>query len=98
MWVKLGSEFLNLDHVLRVRFNKAWNKEGECLVGEVESLVNGDLKTCVRYRGPDAETLQCLLLGRAGATGPGSAPAANDPAAPLHAAAPSSSSPTLTDL
>jgi hypothetical protein len=29
MWVKLGSEYINLNHLIRVRFIKTWNKEGD---------------------------------------------------------------------
>ena len=67
MWVKLGSEYLNLNHLIRVRFIKTWNKEGECLVAEVETQVNGDVKQFIRYRNAEAEKLQEILAGQAAA-------------------------------
>jgi hypothetical protein len=69
MWAKLGNELLNLDHIVRVKFSKSWNKEGECLVAEVETLVNGEIKQVIRYRGAEAETLQAFFQAQTGDVG-----------------------------
>jgi hypothetical protein len=65
MWVKLGNEYLNLHHIIRVRFSKSWTRDGDCLVAEVETQVNGEVKQFIRYRGSDADVLQSVLAGQA---------------------------------
>jgi hypothetical protein len=65
MWVKLGSELLNLAQVVRVRFNAGWKNGQHELVAEVEGLIKGDVQTFVRYRGAEAELLQTVLESRA---------------------------------
>jgi len=61
MWVKLGSDYLNLDHVVRVRFNKGWKNGNEEIIAEVEGLVKGEVQVFTRYRNQDAEALQAVL-------------------------------------
>jgi hypothetical protein len=57
MWIKVGNEHLNLNHVVRVRFNKGWKNGVEEWVAEVESFVKGDIQVFARYRNRDADTL-----------------------------------------
>jgi hypothetical protein len=64
MWVKLGHEYLNLDHVVRVKFNKGWKNGQEELVAEVEAMVKGEVQIFTRYRGAESATLQALLQPR----------------------------------
>lgn len=61
MWVKLGSEHLNLDHVVRVRFNKGWKNGQEDLVAEVEGFVKGEVQVFARYRGREAAILHAAV-------------------------------------
>jgi hypothetical protein len=61
MWIRLGNEHLNLDHVVRVRFNKGWKNGVEEWVAEVESFVKGDVQVFARYRNRDADTLLAVL-------------------------------------
>src|ERR1700730_7204047 len=64
MWVKLGHEYLNLDHVVRVKFNKGWKNGQEELVAEVEALVKGEVQIFTRYRGAESATLLAVLQPR----------------------------------
>jgi hypothetical protein len=61
MWIKLGSEHLNLDHVVRVRFNAAWKNGQEELVAELETFIEGEIQVFCRYRGQEAEKLRSLV-------------------------------------
>src|SRR5205085_2354981 len=62
MWVKLSSEYVNLDHVFRVRITKGFRNTGEECVAEVESIdQRGQVGTLTRFRGADAQVLQMLL-------------------------------------
>lgn len=61
MWVKLGNEHLNLNHVVRVRFNKGWKNGQEELVAEVEGLIKGEVQVFARYRGREAEVLHAVF-------------------------------------
>ena len=61
MWLKVGNEHLNLDHVVRVRFNKGWKNGQDELVAEVEGFVKGEVQVFTRYRNRDAELLQNVL-------------------------------------
>jgi hypothetical protein len=61
MWVKLGNEYLNLDHVVRVKFNKGWKNGQEELVAEVEAMVKGEVQTFTRYRGAESAMLLAIL-------------------------------------
>lgn len=65
MWLKLVHEFLNLDHVVRVRINKGWKNGIEEVVAEVEGLLKGEVQVFTRYRGAEAEILQEFLEGQA---------------------------------
>ena len=57
MWIKLTGEYVNLDHLIRVRANKSFkNGQGEWTV-ELEAVVKGELTYFTRYRGIDAEIL-----------------------------------------
>jgi len=61
MWVKLGADYLNLDHVVRVRFNKGWKNGNEEIIAEVEGMIKGEVQIFTRYRSHDAEVLQAAL-------------------------------------
>lgn len=61
MWVKLGNEYLNLDQVIRVRFNKTFRAGQDELAAEVEGLIKGELQIFTRYRGAEAATLHAVL-------------------------------------
>jgi hypothetical protein len=61
MWVKLGNEHLNLDQVVRIRFNKGWKNGVEEWVAEVESFVKGDIQVFARYRNRDADILLAAM-------------------------------------
>ena len=55
MWIKLTGEYVNLDHIVRVRANKA-SKNGQTeWVVELEGIIKGELTYFTRYRGIDAE-------------------------------------------
>jgi len=58
MWVKLGDDYLNLEHVARVRFSHAWKNAQEQASAEVEVVVDGVLQGCTRYRGSEAQLLR----------------------------------------
>ncbi len=85
MWVKLGSEYLNLDHVVRVKFNRSWKNGQDELVAEVEGLIKGETQVFIRYRGVEAEALQAVLRPRVSTAEAalGILPAA-EPMAPAH--------------
>jgi hypothetical protein len=61
MWVKLGEDYLNLDHVARVRFSHSWKNGHEDLAAEVEVLIGGVMQGLTRYRGTEARALQTAL-------------------------------------
>lgn len=69
MWIKLGHECLNLDQVLRVRFNKSFRGGQEECSAEVEALIKGELQIVTRYRGAEATALQALLTAHSGPGG-----------------------------
>lgn len=55
MWIKLTGEYVNLDHIVRVRASKSSkNGQTECVV-ELEGIIKGELTYFTRYRGIDAE-------------------------------------------
>jgi hypothetical protein len=55
MWIKLTGEYINLDHLVRVRANKSFkNGQPEWTV-ELEGIIKGELTYFTRYRGVDAE-------------------------------------------
>ncbi len=54
MFVQLGNEYLNLDRVVRVRFNKTWKYGEEDMLAEIEGFVHGELQVFARYRGQQA--------------------------------------------
>ena len=55
MWVKLTGEYVNLDHIVRVRTSKG-TKNGQMeWVVELEGIIKGELTYFTRYRGIDAE-------------------------------------------
>ena len=57
MWIKLSGEFVNLDHIVRVKANKAVkNGQIEWTV-ELEGVIKGELTHFTRYRGLDAEVV-----------------------------------------
>ncbi|GEM_PF-6616350 len=72
MWVKLGNEYLNLDQVVRVRFNKAFRNGQEDWAAEVETLIKGEVQIFTRYRGAEAAALQAVLAPSAGTSSTGS--------------------------
>ena len=92
------SKFLNLDHIVRVRFNKSWNKEGETLVAEIETQLGGEVRPVCRYRGSDAEALQSALLGKSPVVESPVAAGVAVPTAPAAAVGSRDALPTLADL
>ncbi len=64
MWVKLDNEFVNLDNVTRIKFTRGWKNDSGYLVAELETLTNGEIRIFTRYRSPEAEVLQAILLGQ----------------------------------
>jgi hypothetical protein len=92
MWLKLGNEHLNLDHVVRVRFNKGWKNGQDELVAEVEGFVKGEVQIFTRYRNRDAEVLQNVLEtlnipGGEPVTIPAQPTSVSKESVPVHAAA-----------
>ena len=62
MWLKLNSEYLNLAHVVRIRFNKGWKNGQEELVAELEYFSpKGELQVFTRYRGGEARELLAIF-------------------------------------
>jgi hypothetical protein len=57
MWVKLTGEFVNLDHIVRVKVGKGFKNSQPEWVVELEGVVKGELTHFTRYRGIDAEIL-----------------------------------------
>jgi hypothetical protein len=55
MWIKLTGEYVNLDHLVRVRANKSFKNGQEEWVVELEGIIKGELQYFTRYRGIDAE-------------------------------------------
>jgi hypothetical protein len=84
MWIRLGNEHLNLDHIVRVRFNKGWKNGIEEWVAEVESFVKGEIQVFARYRNRDADVLLAALQNQdIPVEMPVPVPAARDPLAPF---------------
>jgi hypothetical protein len=55
MWIKLTGEYLNLDHIVRVKASKTFKHgEPEWSV-DLEGISKGELTYFSRYRGIDAE-------------------------------------------
>lgn len=62
MFVRIGQEMLNLDHVVRVRFGTAFRNGREELSAEVEGLSpRGELTALTRYKGEEARILREAL-------------------------------------
>jgi hypothetical protein len=57
MWIKLTGEYINLDHIVRVRANKTFKNGQEEWVVELEGIIKGELQYFTRYRGIDAQTV-----------------------------------------
>ena len=57
MWIKLSSEFVNLQHVIRARVSKGFRNGQEEWVVELEGINKGEVGYFTRYRGIDAEVL-----------------------------------------
>jgi len=55
MWIKLTGEFVNLDHIVRVKASKAFKGGQDEWVVELEGVIKGELTHFTRYRGVDAE-------------------------------------------
>jgi hypothetical protein len=55
MWIKLTGEYVNLDHIVRVRASKAAKGGQAEWVVELEGIIKGELTYFTRYRGIDAE-------------------------------------------
>lgn len=55
MWIKLTGEFVNLDHIIRVKASKSFKNGQEEWVVELEGVIKGELTSFTRYRGVDAE-------------------------------------------
>ena len=62
MWIKLGNEYVNLDHIIRVRFTKAFKKDGnDEWTADLEGFVRGELQMVFRYKGTEAQTLNSIF-------------------------------------
>jgi hypothetical protein len=57
MWIKLTGEFINLDHIVRVKASKAVKNGQTEWVVELEGVIKGEMTYFTRYRGLDAEIL-----------------------------------------
>jgi len=55
MWLKLTGEYVNLDHIVRVKVSKVFKNGHEEHAVEMEGIVKGELQYFTRYRGIDAE-------------------------------------------
>jgi hypothetical protein len=55
MWIKLTGEYVNLDHIVRVRAAKSFKNGQEEWAVELEGIIKGELQYFTRYRGIDAE-------------------------------------------
>ena len=55
MWIKLTGEYVNLDHIVRVKASKSFKAGLEEWVVELEGIIKGELQYFTRYRGVDAE-------------------------------------------
>jgi hypothetical protein len=55
MWIKLTGEYVNLDHIVRVKANKGLKNGQTEWVVELEGVIKGELSFFTRYRGIDAE-------------------------------------------
>ncbi|MBI3821094.1 MAG: hypothetical protein HY289_00265 [Planctomycetes bacterium] len=55
MWLKLTGEYVNLDHIVRVRISKAVKNGQTDFAVELEGVIKGELSFFTRYRGIDAE-------------------------------------------
>jgi hypothetical protein len=55
MWIKLIGEYVNLDHIVRIRANKSFKNGQDEWVVELEGIIKGELQYFTRYRGVDAE-------------------------------------------
>lgn len=78
MWLKLTGEYVNLDHIVRVKVSKAVKNGQTEFAVELEGIVKGELSFFTRYRGIDAElVLHALeIRSRLEPTPPGAANAA----------------------
>ncbi|MBI1831915.1 MAG: hypothetical protein HYR84_10750 [Planctomycetes bacterium] len=61
MWIKLTGEYVNLDHIVRVRVSKGVKSGQSELVVELEGIIKGELTYFTRYRGIDAEIVMHAL-------------------------------------
>jgi hypothetical protein len=61
MWIKLTGEYLNLDHIVRVRVTKSLKNGQSEWVVELEGIIKGELTYFTRYRGIDAELVMHAL-------------------------------------
>jgi hypothetical protein len=96
MWVQLSSDFLNLNHVTRIRFSTVWKNDQQYLVAEIDVLEDGEIKPYTRYRGEDAEVLRAAVSA---ASVPAPPPSVNGPAVnEIISGAMESSLPTLSDM
>lgn len=83
MWVKLSTEYLNLDQVFRVRINKGFRNGTEEWVAEVEMIdPKGQIGTVTRFRGVDAQLLQTVLNQRSRTDGAVAVAVADAPQSP----------------
>lgn len=61
MWIKLANEYINLEHIIRVRFNKSFKNGTEDWAAELEGFVRGEVQVFLRYRGADAQVLHTMF-------------------------------------
>ncbi len=52
MWIKLTGEFLNLDHIVRVKTSKTFKHGEPEWAVDMEGISKGELTYFTRYRSP----------------------------------------------
>lgn len=82
MWIKLGNEYVNLDQVIRVRFNKGFKNGQEEWSAELEGFIRGEVQIFLRYRGNDAQLLYAIFNKQAAQPGNLQAPIVTTVASP----------------
>ena len=61
MWIKLTGEYVNLDHIVRVKVSKTFKAGFAEYAVELEGVIKGELTHFTRYRGVDAEIVMHAL-------------------------------------
>ena len=61
MWIKLTGEYLNLQHIVRVKTSRTFKHGEPEWAVDLEGIVKGELTYFSRYRGVDAEIVMHAL-------------------------------------